>query len=130
MGIPIPLDRPRLGRGGCVFTPKRCQDAKRRIAIEASIAMRGRDQFAGPLDVQFHFEMKMPKRPKPNQFQGHPHVSTPDLSNLIKLAEDALNGIVWHDDSFIAKLTCTKFYGPRPSTIFMIKNLEMRRVDE
>jgi Holliday junction resolvase RusA-like endonuclease len=34
----------------------------------------------------------------------------PDLTNLAKAVEDALNGIVWADDSLIAQLTLYKMW--------------------
>ena len=39
-----------------------------------------------------------------------PHWKAPDLSNIIKLVEDALNGVCWHDDSRIFQITADKYY--------------------
>jgi Holliday junction resolvase RusA-like endonuclease len=120
-GIPVPLARPRFGKRGHVYTPEKCQSAKRSIAIDAMKAMRGMDPLTVPLSVEMIFTMKMPKKPKKNQLKGCHHVSTPDLSNLIKLVEDALNGVVWKDDSIISELRCWKRYGSEPSTIVRVK---------
>lgn len=125
LGDPIPLARPRFGRGGKIFTPAHCQNAKRRIALEALCSMKGHRKFHGPLDVEIHFELKMPKKPKDYQAQGKPHISTPDLSNLIKLVEDALNDVVWYDDALISKILSTKFYGANPSTTVVVRSLEV-----
>lgn len=86
-------------------------------------AMRGRRKFQGAVLVEMHFELKIPKRPKEHQHPGKPHTSTPDLSNLIKLVEDALNNVVWRDDALIAKIISTKFYGSNPSTIVVVREL-------
>lgn len=36
------------------------------------------------------------------------HTQTPDSTNLLKLVEDSLTGIVWHDDSQAAFSACKK----------------------
>lgn len=38
----------------------------------------------------------------------------PDLDNTQKSIFDALNGIVWRDDSIIARVSAAKRYGPAP----------------
>ena len=42
------------------------------------------------------------------------HTKKPDLDNLIKAVKDALNGIVWHDDSQVFLVTAEKIYVSRP----------------
>jgi len=124
-GVPVPLSRPRFGKRGHIYTPDKCQKAKRSIAIDAMREMGGADPLCAPLCVEMVFTMKMPKRPRKNQLEGCHHISTPDLSNLIKLVEDALNGVVWRDDSIISELRAWKRYGPEPSTIVRVKAYEI-----
>jgi Holliday junction resolvase RusA-like endonuclease len=38
----------------------------------------------------------------------------PDVDNFCKCGLDALNGIVWRDDSQVVELTVSKFYSSRP----------------
>lgn len=40
-----------------------------------------------------------------------PHTVKPDGSNLLKILEDALNGIVWTDDARINRASFVKCYG-------------------
>jgi Holliday junction resolvase RusA-like endonuclease len=47
---------------------------------------------------------------KPKTNKKKHHTQKPDLSNLIKLVEDAGNGILWVDDSQIIQLQCEKFW--------------------
>lgn len=42
------------------------------------------------------------------------HVTVkPDLTNLVKATEDALKGIVWHDDSQVVGMQLAKVYGEK-----------------
>lgn len=50
------------------------------------------------------------------------HTKRPDLSNLTKFVEDALNGIFWSDDSVISKLTAIKIYDEKPRTEILIES--------
>jgi Holliday junction resolvase RusA-like endonuclease len=44
----------------------------------------------------------------------------PDLDNYAKLTLDALNGIIWTDDSQITELRLGKFYSITPSTMIKV----------
>ena len=44
----------------------------------------------------------------------------PDLDNCAKLLCDALNGVIWKDDSQIVAMTLIKRYGERPQTVLKI----------
>jgi Holliday junction resolvase RusA-like endonuclease len=52
--------------------------------------------------------------------QGDWHLVKPDLDNIIKQL-DALNGIVWKDDSKIAALTSTKSYSEEPRLVINVE---------
>lgn len=41
------------------------------------------------------------------------YTSKPDLDNLVKMVGDALNGVLWNDDSQIIKCTALKVWGDR-----------------
>ncbi|MDE2096954.1 MAG: RusA family crossover junction endodeoxyribonuclease [Patescibacteria group bacterium] len=49
---------------------------------------------------------------------------TPDLDNLFKAAQDALNGVVWLDDAQIVEVSGRKRYGPQPFLSIMVRVLE------
>lgn len=80
------------------------------------------EPFTGPLFVTMNFFMPRPKshygtgRNKDRLKASAPehHTVKPDLTKLIRSTEDALTGIVWHDDSQIVEQVCTKVYGPDP----------------
>lgn len=56
--------------------------------------------------------------------EGRPHTSAPDLANLCKAVEDALNGIAYGDDRQIWKLTATKRYGAGPGVQIDVRATE------
>lgn len=60
--------------------------------------------------VFFYFEE--PKKKKECKW----FVSRPDLTNLIKIIEDACNGIIYKDDSQIVRLISEKRYGSKNFT--------------
>ena len=45
----------------------------------------------------------------------------PDLDNFLKAAKDALNGIVWRDDSQIVNLSARKVYGEHPKLVITVE---------
>lgn len=46
--------------------------------------------------------------------------SKPDISNVMKLVEDALSKLVWQDDSQIVETNCGKWYDDNPGIIMEI----------
>jgi Holliday junction resolvase RusA-like endonuclease len=45
----------------------------------------------------------------------------PDVSNVLKAAEDALNGIVWIDDSQVVRALARKSYGEQPEVVVIVQ---------
>lgn len=86
-GQPIPKGRPRIGRGGHVFTPKRTTQFEDRVKLFAAIARVA--PLSGPLYVDTAFYLKDSRRM--------------DGDNLQKAVLDALNGIAYVDDSQVAQ---------------------------
>lgn len=94
-GIPRPKQSFKVS--GCHgYTPQLVKDWQTLVAAEASLAMQGRDPFAGQLTVVIDFYLPDRRRR--------------DLDNLSKGVLDACNGIVWLDDQQIISLTLCKFY--------------------
>lgn len=50
-------------------------------------------------------------------------ISRPDLTNILKLMEDAGNGILWEDDSHIVKHSNEKLWGEEDKMVIMFKQL-------
>tara|TARA_R100001039_G_C1854802_1_gene117793 strand:+ start:30124 stop:30546 length:423 start_codon:yes stop_codon:yes gene_type:complete len=100
---PVPKGRPRFN--GHAYTPKRTRDAEKAIREYASLIWKG-EAIDKPIVVNFTFRFKVSKSwaksKKEKALSGElKHVSRPDRDNLEKMVSDALNGIVWVDDSQI-----------------------------
>jgi Holliday junction resolvase RusA-like endonuclease len=100
-GKPLGKGRPRFGKGR-VYTPKKTSDYETGLAWAAKTAMKGRLPLKGPVgvDIKLRFSSK----------KGFYHIGKPDADNCIKCL-DALNGIVFEDDSQIAFGTFVKLCG-------------------
>lgn len=65
------------------------------------------------------YYMPLPKswsEKKKNKMLNQPHVSRPDIDNLLKFTFDCMNGIVFKDDSQIYHLASEKIYSHNPRT--------------
>lgn len=91
------------------------------LAKAASFAIRQQGVLKpldGPLAVHITYWMpmikSMPKWKQRDILRGLPywHSVKPDISNLLKLTEDALNEIAWGDDGRISRVIMDKLYAP------------------
>lgn len=98
---PIGKERPQW-TGTRMITRPATRKAEETIAWHAKAAMAGEAPLEGPVIMDIHCIMPMAKswsRKKRSAHDGKPHIQKPDASNVIKLVEDALNGIAYHDDA-------------------------------
>ena len=126
-GEPIGKGRPRLGRGH-TYTPEKTRAWEKMAALEAMRQYRG-NPLEGPVKLTVRAVFAIPGWwPKWKQEQAMGgwvvHTVKPDASNVLKAVEDALNGIVFRDDSQIASVSIDKWYGPEPGVV-----LEVRAID-
>lgn len=54
----------------------------------------------------------------------HKPIVKPDTDNYVKSALDALNGVLWEDDSQIVKITAEKRYGEKGKIIITVTLLD------
>lgn len=106
---------PRSKRG---YTPEKTMRYEGRLAHAASIAMEGRPLLEGPLDVSIMVHVSIPasksRKWKADAAAGviRP-MKKPDLDNTVKLL-DALNHVVFVDDSQVVDIHAHKYYSTRP----------------
>ena len=90
-----------------------------------------KEPISGPVVLELRFYMARPKNHygtgkkvgmlKDNAPQFH--TGRPDLDNLTKFCQDAMNKIFWRDDAQICELTAWKEYSERPRTEIFIKTI-------
>jgi len=113
-GNPIAKGRPRFVRStGRTFTPQKTMNYEGIVAGKAAEAMNGREPFEGPLRVTIRATFLVPqswsqKRKNAAMWK----TSKPDVENVTKACLDAMNAIVYLDDSQVVELTAQKKYGP------------------
>ena len=96
-GQPIPKGRPRVMSAGHAFTPKRTVEYENKVRTFASLAMKGRQPLEFGVKVCIEFRLKGKRRM--------------DWDNLAKAITDALNGLVYDDDSQIVEAHIFKAIG-------------------
>jgi len=112
---------PRSGRPIITDMSKRSRPWMNSIKAQALEVMQGREMFARevPLRVNFFFQLERPKshfgtgrnaeRLKPSALRRPS--KQPDLLKLARPVEDALTGIVYHDDAASVDIHLYKNYG-------------------
>ena len=118
-GKPIPLQRVRAGKKG-FYDPQYI--AKRNYAHLVREQYKD-DPIETAVSVTFEFYFAMPKswsKKKKNAMRYKEHTQKPDLSNLIKFAEDALLEVIWKDDSIINEIFANKTWEDKGKTIMKV----------
>jgi len=121
-GNPVGKGRPRAtSRGGFVrmYTDEKTEAYESAVADEARIAMREWQAFDTPMQLQLSAYYPIPKswskkkRQMAMDGEIHPQVK-PDLDNVMKAVLDAMNGVVYVDDSQVINMVATKRYSSDP----------------
>ena len=118
-GSPVGKGRPRFIRAtGRAYTPTKTVNYEAIVASAGMSAMIGRPPLDGPLRIVVTAFMPIPKSWSKKRvaaaLEGSARPGKPDWDNTSKLVGDALNGIVWRDDSQIAEARISKLYDPDP----------------
>jgi Holliday junction resolvase RusA-like endonuclease len=136
-GEPVALARPRFHnvktRSGREFVstyqPAHSRKYQTHVRMAAQQVMDGRDPLEGPLALVAIIAVPIPKsfskrRHGQALVGGLRPTTRPDCSNLLKNAEDGMNGIVYHDDNQIVELHVTKLYSDKPQMKLMVTPLQ------
>lgn len=124
-GKPFAWRRPRFNRTtGATFN-----DGKQE-GYYSAVAEIARPHFPapmeGPVGLTIMATFAMPKswsKKKREAMFGRPHTQKPDLSNVRKAVEDALNRIAYADDSQVAACTDTKVWGLQDGTSIIVEGI-------
>lgn len=118
---PTPQLRPRVSSlGGYVrvYDPPKVKNFNN-LLRSLAVNQYARPPLLGPLSVSLTFyrpvqsSISKTERERRLTNQSKPVVK-PDTDNYIKATLDALNGILWHDDAQIVKITGEKRYSDHP----------------
>jgi len=117
--------RPRFFNGRAV-TPEATRQKEGVIATFAYQAMKGRKPIEGPVEIEMRAVLPIPaswsKKRQAEAMVGHElPAKRPDIDNIMKLAMDAINGIVIFDDAQVVRMVAEKKYGPQALTVISVK---------
>lgn len=96
--------RPKFNRSGGAFNHPLVGFVEGVIAEHAVKAMAGRPLLSGPLAMSLSVQFK----PLARQSGIAWHIARPDLDNLMKMACDACNGVVYADDAAVCRAVLEK----------------------
>ena len=116
-GEPVPKGRPRFvvrNKFVQTYTPAKTKDAEKAI-IDQLKTQYDKEPLNGPCMVKMLFAFSIPKsysKKKIQQIEKEDmmHYHKPDCDNLGKLVLDAMNKVVFEDDSQITMLSIRKTY--------------------
>src|SRR5262249_23157272 len=125
---PTAKGRPRMTRGGFVYTPSATRKYEAHGRLAAQQAMDGRPPIAVPVrcEIVIHLPMPMSWSAKRQDaaLRGDIRPTTrPDADNFVKAGLDAINAIVVTDDSLVVDLVVTKRYARIPRLVIVVTPL-------
>jgi Holliday junction resolvase RusA-like endonuclease len=128
LGAPRGKERPRLTKTGHVYTPEKTRDYEGALKYAAAEAMGSRAPLDGPLHVDLKIVVPIasswPKKRQEAARAGREWpTKKPDLDNVMKML-DALNLVVWIDDSQIVTTNITKRYGDKPGLWVKVRSVQ------
>ena len=125
--------RQRYDGGPRFVAPKArfASDTLRKVAQQEMLSNK-QQMFNGPVKLELACELFIPvswskkKRMAAIRREILPEVK-PDLSNILKLAEDAFKQIVWRDDSLVVEQHTRKYYGEQPKIVITVSEALPRK---
>jgi Holliday junction resolvase RusA-like endonuclease len=111
------------------YTPPPTVAYEAKISMVAKRAMAGRFPSSAPIEIMIELRMQIPvswtKKKRLAASTGAVRATKkPDSGNVQKAIEDAMNGIVYVDDSQIVTTTVRKIYHAEPCMIVAVREVE------
>lgn len=128
-GAPQGKGRPRFVRAtGHAYTPAKTRSYESDLRLAAQDAMGMRSPIDGPVRVDICASLPIPKswaRAKRASAVSNTIRPTgrPDADNYLKACADALNNVVWRDDSQVVEATVIKRYSDVPALEVIVREL-------
>lgn len=126
LGEPKPKLRPKFCRRGkfsTTYTPKETREAEQDLRTQVISQLPPGFK---PLEGAIRLEIRVRKRkPKSARKKDIFPTKRPDLDNYLKLILDALNTVVFVDDSQIIDIKIRKDYDEQPGVTMWVEEIEV-----
>ena len=130
-GDPVPKSRPRFARRGQfvqTYTDAKTIDYETHVAMKARQAIGASEPLQGALTVFLYLRYAIPasysKKRKEACLRGVEYPKKVDLDNVYKSITDAMQGIVYANDSQIVEAHITKVYAETAGANIMVQECE------
>jgi len=130
-GDPVPKGRPRFARRGQfvqTYTDAKTIDYETHVAMRARHAIGATEPLKGALSVFLYLRYAVPpsysKKRKEACLRGVEYPKRIDIDNVYKSITDAMNGIVYVDDSQIVEAHIKKVYAEDAGANIMVQECE------
>ena len=108
---PVSKQRPRLGKGGCVYTPSKTKVFENIVALSYGNRPSFDDKY---IRIRLKFKFEVPKsyskKRRLEAIEGKIRPTKADIDNYIKAVLDGLNKKAWKDDRYIIGILAEKEY--------------------
>ena len=108
---PVSKQRPRLGKGGCVYTPSKTKVFENIVALSYGNRPNFDDKY---IRIRLKFKFEVPKsyskKKRLEALEGKIRPTKADIDNYIKAVLDGLNKRAWKDDRYIVGILAEKEY--------------------
>ncbi len=123
-GPPVAKQRPRLGKGGRVYTPNKTKNYESLVAYHYKGNPSFKDQYL-KIEILFKFEVpkSYSKKKRSDALNGILRPQRADIDNYIKSILDGLNKVAWEDDRMVCVVHAEKVYAEVSETIIKIENI-------
>lgn len=128
-GNPVGKGRPKFARRGnfvSTYTPKKTKDYETVIKEAAKKAMGSNELLETPVTVAIYITVPVPQSYSKKRTEAclkdiERPIKKPDIDNIAKCFLDAMNDIVYKDDTQVLTLHVTKVYGTVGMVEVMVK---------
>lgn len=125
---PVGKQRPKFRKIGNfvqTYTPKKTVDFEQQVRKAAEKAMGGMEPLETPVALYCYVRLGVYKTYSKKRLEaclnGLERPKKPDLDNVVKAVQDALNGVIYKDDAQIVSLHATKKYDMNPGIEILVK---------
>ena len=128
-GDPVGKQRARYAKRGNfvqTYTPDKTRNYESLIKEAAIQAMGSNEILETPVNLYLYIRAPIPKSLSKKRLEAclnglEKPIKKPDASNVLKSVEDAMNGVVYKDDSQIVNIHVTKVYSSQSGIDVCVK---------